>query len=86
MAAISFIEESGYESYAEKLEQRILSLVKNLPDKHLHYPLDRFRVANDGSYRVAIVDTYRVSFRVKPGEIQIIRIRHTSRKPTFYKR
>jgi len=29
MAAISFIEESGYEPYAQKLAQRILGLFKN---------------------------------------------------------
>jgi len=86
MSAISFIEENGYESYAEKLENRILSLVKNLPENHLQYPLDRLRLANDGSYRAAIVDDYRISFRVKPTEIQVVRIRHTSRKPRYYKR
>lgn len=86
IAAITFIEENGYEDYAEKLESHILNLVKNLPERHLQYPLDRFRVANDGSYRAAIVDEYRISFRVKSDEIQIIRIRHTSRKPQSYKR
>lgn len=35
IAAITFIEENGYEDYAEKLESHILNLVKNLPEKHL---------------------------------------------------
>lgn len=86
IAAITFIEENGYEDYAEKLEHHILSLIKNLPKTHLQYPLDRFREANDGSYRALTVDDYRISFRVKPDQIQIIRIRHGSRKPRFYKR
>ncbi|WP_436410334.1 type II toxin-antitoxin system RelE/ParE family toxin [Parapedobacter flavus] len=52
----------------------------------MQYPLDRFREGNDGSYRATMVDDYRISFRVKPDQIQIIRIWHGSRKPRFYKR
>ena len=32
--AISFIEENGYQSYAEELEHRILGLIKNLPERY----------------------------------------------------
>src|SRR5690606_32857474 len=31
-------------------------------------------------------ETSNISFRIKPTEIQIVRIRHTKRKPRYYKR
>lgn len=84
--AIEFIEQNGYPGYAEALEREILQKIKNLPSHYLHFPKDKYRLHNDGSFRAFTIDGYRISFRVQEKEIQIIRIRHTSRKPLFYKR
>lgn len=85
-SAIEFFENNGFYDYAEQLESDILKEISELPKRHYQYAPDRFRIANDGSFRAFVVDNYRVSFRVKPNEIQILRIRHTRRKSIFYKR
>jgi plasmid stabilization system protein ParE len=86
LSAIEFIEELGYLEYAQKLESEILSRISELPKNYAQYPKDRFKSNNDGTYYAFIMDHYRISFRVIEEEIRIIRIRHTSRKPKYYKR
>jgi plasmid stabilization system protein ParE len=85
IATIEFIEENGFANYAEQLEAEILSLIRKLPSTYSQYPKDKYRVNNDGSFRAFTIDQYRISFRVTDSEIQIIRIRHTRRKPLLYK-
>jgi len=82
--AVRFIEENGFHSYAEQLENEILSRIRNIPQNPSIYPLDKYRRDNDGSYHAFEVDHYRVSYRAKKEEIRIVRIRHTSRKPRKY--
>lgn len=82
--AIRFIEENEFFSYAEELEKDILSRVRNLPSNPTIYPLDKYRRNNDGTYHAFEVDEYRISYRSKPNEIRIVRIRHTSRRATKY--
>jgi len=82
--AIRFIEENSFYSYAEELEKDILSRIKNIPANPEKYPVDKYRKDNDGSYRAFEVDEYRVSYRSKPNEIRIVRIRHTSRRTRKY--
>jgi len=82
--AIEFIEETGFQLYAERLEQEILSKIRNLPENSNLYPVDKYRKSNDGSYYAFEVDNYRISYRAKKQEIRIVRIRHTSRKPLKY--
>src|ERR1700759_5324496 len=81
---IRFIEENGFYSYAEELERDILLRIRNLPDNPNLYPADKYRRNNNGTYRVFEVDQYRVSYRIQPGEIRIVRIRHTSRRTRKY--
>jgi plasmid stabilization system protein ParE len=78
--AIQFIEEYDYLAHAEKFEKEILTTVEELsqyPDK---YPLDNYKLNNDGTYRAFEMNNYRISYRVKVDEILIIRVRHTKRK------
>jgi len=82
--AIRFIEENDFYSYAEKLEKDILSRIRNLPANPTIYPLDKYRRNNDGTYHAFEVDEYRISYRNRPHEIRIVRIRHTSRRVRSY--
>ncbi|MBV8389694.1 MAG: type II toxin-antitoxin system RelE/ParE family toxin [Mucilaginibacter sp.] len=82
--AIRFIEENEFFSYAEELEKDILSRIRNLSENPTIYPLNKYRRNNDGTYHAFEVDEYRISYRNKPDEIRIIRIRHTSRKVRKY--
>ena len=82
--AIKFIEETGFQSYAEELEGNILSKIRNLSVNPILYPIDKFRKNNNGSYHAFGVDNYRISYRIMKEEIRIVRVRHTSRKPIKY--
>lgn len=86
IAALEFFEENNSFDYSLRFENELIEKIKDLPNSFQQYTLDKFRFENDGSYRVLFIDSYRISFRVKPNEIQILRIRHTSRKPILYKK
>jgi plasmid stabilization system protein ParE len=82
--ALDFITENGFASYADELEEKILSRVGNLINNYEKYPADKYKTGNDGTYHAFEVDEYRVSYRVKNSTIKIIRVRHTSRKTIKY--
>lgn len=86
LAAIEYLENNHAENYAEQLELEVLDSIKKLPQNPLIHPQDRFITNNDGTYRAFVIDSYRISYRVINHEIQILRIKHTSRKPKNYKR
>jgi len=54
-----------------------ISLAKR-PEKH---PPDKFKKDNDGTWRAFEKHHYRISYRIMPGEIRIVRMRHTSKSP-----
>lgn len=82
--AVRFIEEHGFHSYAEQLESEILSRIRHLPSNPEIYPIDKYRKNNNGSYHAFEVDQYRISYRNNKDEIRIVRVRHTSRRPSKY--
>jgi mRNA-degrading endonuclease RelE of RelBE toxin-antitoxin system len=61
--ALRFIEENGFYIYAEQVEKEILLRVRNLPENPNHYPLDKYRRKNDGTYHAFEIDNYRISFK-----------------------
>jgi len=81
---LDFISESGYYSYAQALEENIISKTDNLIDNCTIYPADKYKKGNDGSYRAFEIDEYRISYRITKSLIRIIRIRHTSRRTRKY--
>lgn len=48
------------------------------------YPLDKYRMNNDGSFRAYELLRYRVSYQIIEKEIIIVRVRHTSMEPKQY--
>lgn len=53
----------------------------NQPDL---YPIDKYRIQNNGSYRAFEVFNYRIAYREFKHTIRILQVRHTSRKPLNY--
>lgn len=51
------------------------------PEKH---PPDKFKKDNDGLWRAFELHHYRISYRIMPNEIRIVRMRHTSKSPRKY--
>jgi plasmid stabilization system protein ParE len=48
------------------------------------YALDNLKLNNDGSYHAYSKYSYRISYRVIEDNVQILRVRHTSRHPFMY--
>jgi plasmid stabilization system protein ParE len=86
LSAIEYLENNNAKDYSEQLEKEILSTIRLIAKTPHIYPEDRFKNNNDGSYRAFVIDSYRITYRITSTDILILRIKHTSRKPIFYKR
>ena len=69
---------------AQKVRAKILSTIKKLADQPDRYSQDKYRLANDGSYRAFEVYKYRISYHVSMEQITIVRVLHTKREPKPY--
>lgn len=78
---IQYLEDNELIEYAEKIEIRILSKIKSLPNHLNTFQADRLKKNNDGSFFAFEIDRYRISFRKTDKEIRILRVRHSSRRP-----
>lgn len=78
---IQYLEDNDSIVYAEKLEVKILSKIKNLPQTAKLYQIDRLKKSNDGSFFAFEINSYRISYRLLEKEVRILRIRHVYRRP-----
>lgn len=62
----------------------LLDTIDDLSTQYHIYPPDRFKHNNDGSYKAALVFSYRISYQITGTTVNILRIRHTSREPNNY--
>jgi plasmid stabilization system protein ParE len=69
---------------AEKVRIKILSAIKKLADQPDRHSMDKYRLANDGSYRAFEIYKYRISYHVSMEQITIVRVLHTKREPKPY--
>jgi plasmid stabilization system protein ParE len=69
---------------AIKVLAQITSSISQLAKNPEKYPPDKYRLNNDGTYRAYEIERYRVTYKISPPQILIIRIRHTSREPLTY--
>lgn len=82
-AAYKFIRQSSPQN-AENVRADIVTIIRNLPSNPEHYPPDKYKLDNDGSYRAFEKHKYRVAYRVLEKEIRILRVRHTKMEPLEY--
>ena len=54
------------------------AILKTMPEI---YPLDQQINNNDGSFRTYFVFDYKITYRITPKSIQILRLRHNARIP-----
>jgi len=69
---------------AAKVRDEIIDLTLELPKNPEKYPPDKYKKRNDGSWRAFEIYHYRISYRIMPDQIRIIRMRHTRRTPLSY--
>jgi len=62
----------------------LLNTIDDLTAQYNNHPSDRFKKNNDGTYKAAVVYSYRISYQVTDSTVNILRIRHTSREPLNY--
>jgi plasmid stabilization system protein ParE len=70
---------------ADKVTEAIFESTKILKFTPEIYKLDIQRKNNDGSFRAYYQYNYKISYRIVKEQIQILRVRHTSRKPRKWK-
>ncbi len=80
---ISYIKSDSPQN-AEKVKKDIFEKVKSLCENPERFTPDQFKTVNDGSIRYFELHSMRISFEISAGFIDIIRCRHTSRKPENY--
>jgi plasmid stabilization system protein ParE len=78
------LEKTKSFTIPDKVIDSIISLVEILKTKWEIYEIDEMRKPNNASYRAFEKFSYRISYKITPENIYIIRIRHTSRNPKFY--
>jgi plasmid stabilization system protein ParE len=83
-AAIKYIRQDS-EQNAEKVKARILNKINELSDASVVHRKDPYKKNNDGNYLYFELLRYRVMYYATPGEVFIIRIRHTKMEPKKYK-
>jgi len=81
--AYQYILLDSFQS-AEKIKKEILSSTNKLTNHPEVYPLDKYKVNNDGTFRAFELYKFRIAYRVTEDEIIILRIRHTSMEPKGY--
>lgn len=69
---------------AEKTLNGIIDKAESLAYFPERYPLDTYKIGNDGSYRFFIYKSYRVHYRIMKDVVLIVRIRHTKQYPLEY--
>lgn len=69
---------------AEKVRSDIFACTRSLSTYPEKYPLDKFKLDNDGTYRAFERHHLRIIYRVRAMEVKILRVRLTSMEPLPY--
>lgn len=78
-----YIEEDSPQN-AEIIINEIAEKVTELKEQPQRYKLDEYKKNNSGNYRAFEHKKVRVSYKIKEKQIDIVRVRHTKRKPSKY--
>ena len=82
--AIKFIRKKSPQG-AETVKKTILQGIDLLAEgRVLHFEKDRLKAENDGEYRAFVSYDYRITYKITPENIQVLRVRHTSQEPFEY--
>lgn len=75
------LKQSKNNGISNKVIDAIYNSVTILKTNWKIYELDEMKAFNNGNYRAYEIYSYRISYKITSTEIQILRIRHTSRNP-----
>lgn len=74
-------KKSKNEDISSKVIDKIYDSVTILGTNWEIYELDEMKISNKGNYRAFEIYSYRITYKITLKQIQILRIRHTSRNP-----
>lgn len=69
---------------AEKVRESILEKTAELSTLYERHPKDKYKTENDETYRAFEIFHYRISYRITPNQIRIVRFRTTYQNPKEY--
>ena len=69
---------------AKRVNTRIVNTIKMLPKNPQMFKSDEWKLNNDGSFRVFVKDSIRVSYKIDRQILIIARVSHTSQEPIIY--
>jgi len=75
------LDKTKNESIPEKVINTIYDSVSILKSNFEIYELDEMKSLNDGNYRAYEIYHYRISYKITPKTIYILRVRHSSKNP-----
>ena len=78
-----YISEDSLVS-AKKVINSILDTAESLVNNPEKFPLDRFKLENDGAFRAFEIYSYRVAYQISSNEIRILRVRHIRMEPLVF--
>jgi plasmid stabilization system protein ParE len=81
--AIDYIRKDSVKN-ADTVANAILAAVEKAARFPEHFPPDKYRLNNTGSFRAFEIYNFRVSFYYNAETIRIVRVRHTQQKPLNY--
>lgn len=69
---------------AERVEDAILTSIKDLVQNPERYPPDKFKKNNSGNFRAFEKLSFRIAYKLTTKQIRILRIRHVKQEPKEY--
>ena len=80
---LNYIRKDSLQA-AEKVRIDILTIIAKLPNHPELFPPDRFKNANDGSFRAFEKHSCRVVYLTAKSQIRILRVGHVKQEPKQY--
>jgi plasmid stabilization system protein ParE len=81
--AIDYIRRDSIKN-ADIVANAILASIDKAARFPEHFPPDKYKLNNTGSFRAFEIYSFRVSFYADADIIRIVRIRHTKQRPINY--
>lgn len=81
--AIDYIRQDSIKN-ADTVVIAILSSIERASRFPEHFPPDKYKLNNTGSFRAFEIYSFRISFYYTDDTLRIVRVRHTKQKPANY--
>jgi plasmid stabilization system protein ParE len=69
---------------AEHVKNDILTVIDGIPQNPEKFPIDKFKLDNDGSFRAFEKHSLRVAYLILRDQVRILRVKHVKQEPRSY--